>query len=99
MKTVLDRLLEYCDKHVITSIIILLLVLLLGIGIGCLLCDAVEKQTRRWDSWMWAHQMEFVPRLKWNNNQCLGESTDKYANRFCEEPSTLYKKYWVWKHY
>lgn len=94
-----DRLFEYFDKHFILSIIILLLVLLLGIGIGCLMCDAVEKQTRRWDSWMWAHQMELVPGLKWNNNQCLGESTDKYANRFCEEPYTLYKKYWVWKHY
>lgn len=90
---------EYIDKHFGQFIAITLVVLIVGIFGGILAVDAVEKQTRRWDSWMWAHQMEFVPGLKWNNNKCLGESTDKYANRFCEEPSTLYKKYWVWKHY
>lgn len=99
MKPVQDRLFEYFNNHFIKSIIILVLVLFLNIGVGCLMVDAAEKQTRRWDSWMWAHQMEFVPGLKWNNNQCVGESTDKYANRFCEEPSALYKKYWIWKHY
>lgn len=99
MNALLDRLFEYCDKHFIKSIVIILLVLLLGIGMGCLMADAVNKQTKRWNSWMWAHQMEFVPGLKWNHNECIGESTDKFANRFCEEPSTLYKKYWVWKHY
>ncbi len=99
MKTVRERLFVYFDTHFISSIIILLLVLILGTSIGCLMVDAVKKQTKRWDSWMWAHQMELVPGIKWNYNQCVGETTNKYANRFCEEPSTLYKKYWIWKHY
>jgi hypothetical protein len=90
---------EYIDKHFGQFIAMTLVVLVVGIFGGILAVDAVNKQTRRWDSWMWAHQMEFVPGLKWNSNQCVGESKDQYANRFCEEPSTLYKKYWIWKHY
>ena len=98
-----DKIGEYIDKHFGKSLamflVMALVVILVGAFGGIIVIDAVNKQTTRWDSWMWAHQMEFVPGLKWNNNQCVGESTDKYANKFCEEPSTLYKKYWVWKHY
>ena len=94
-----DKIDEYIDNQFGKVLAILLVVMFVGIFGGMIAVDAVAKQTKRWDSWMWAHQMEFVPELKWNHNKCVGESTDKYANRFCEEPSTLYKKYWVWKHY
>ena len=64
---------EYIDKHFGRFLAMMIVVLLVGIFGGMIAVDAVNKQTRRWDSWMWAHQMEFVPGLKWNSNQCVGE--------------------------
>jgi hypothetical protein len=94
-----ERIMEYYDQHPARCLLIVIVCMFLMMGAGFLLVDGFEKQLKRWNGWLWAHQTELVPGIQFNSDNCIGSSTDKYANRFCEEPPDLYKKYWIWKMY
>lgn len=100
MKRIFKKIHEWIEVSVarmVVSTIVLWCVLLV---IGLLASDALRKQTHRWGGWMDAHQMDYVPGLQYNFDQCIGSNPDnKYAYIICEEPPTWYKKFWVWKRY
>ena len=90
---------KYCDQHFWRCVALLIFLLLLLIGNGIVLMKIGQRQMYKWDGWLWAHQAEIVPGIQYNVDNCVGSSSNKYANTFCEEPPELYKKYWVKKTY
>ena len=100
MKRIVKKIHDWIEESVARMVFATLVLFIVLLAIGLLASDAVYKQTHRWKGWMNAHQMDYVPGLQFNYDQCIGSNPDnKFANIICEEPPNWYKKFWVWKKY